>query len=514
MIKLKINNTHYTVEKGLNLMETIRQCGISVPSMCYLKGIEHFTSCMICVVKDLKAGKLIPSCSVKVIDGMELETQSDEISEFRFTTLNLLLSEHLGDCEAPCTIACPAGMDIPEMNRLLAKNKVDEALTLVKNDIILPSVLGRICPAPCEGACKRKTIDDPVNICVLKRFAGDEGKHVVSSIPIVSDKKVAVIGSGPAGLAAAYHLRQNGIYACVYDKNEKPGGQLRYAINDELLPKNVLDKEIDFIIASGVDILSNKSIDKSAFEEIKSNYDAVIIAAGAKSSDIFDPDLQSDDKGIVINKASFETSIPGVFAVGNAVRESKYAIRALGQGKDVAKIVSNFVLNGNKAPLHKVFNSRLGKLIKEEYDEYLKESNTGKRINKDSGEGFSLDDVIKEASRCLNCDCRKKDACKLRDLSDEYKAKQNTYQYGERKQVTKQFNHDLVVYEPGKCIKCGICVRLTALHKEEFGLTFIGRGFDVEIGVPFYTELKKGLKEVALQVAQECPTGAIAIKNN
>ena len=99
-------------------------------------------------------------------------------SEARKTALELLLSEHVGDCEAPCQITCPAHMDIPLMNRLLARGKFAEALQVVKKDIALPSVLGRICPAPCEGACRRRSVDEAVSICLLKRFAGDEDLEV------------------------------------------------------------------------------------------------------------------------------------------------------------------------------------------------------------------------------------------------------------------------------------------------------------------------------------------------
>jgi len=174
VIKIKIDNKEVEVPQGSVLMEVIRDSGIEVPSMCFLKDAERFTSCMVCVVKDRITGKIIPSCSMETEEGMDIITMDDEVREARKMALELLLSEHVGDCEAPCQVTCPAHMDIPLMNRLLAAGKFHEALQVIKKDIALPSILGRICPAPCEGACRRKSIDQAVSICLLKRFAGDE----------------------------------------------------------------------------------------------------------------------------------------------------------------------------------------------------------------------------------------------------------------------------------------------------------------------------------------------------
>src|SRR5690554_593666 len=176
MIQLSINNKKIEVEEGLSVMKAAQQTGVNIPNMCWHDELDHFTSCMLCLVKDNISGRLFPSCSVKVHEGMEIVTDDDEIHEARKTALELLLSEHVGDCEAPCHIACPAHMNIPLMNRLIAAGKFDQALEVVRHDIALPSVLGRICPAPCEGACHRKSLDEPVSVCLLKRFVGDSGQ--------------------------------------------------------------------------------------------------------------------------------------------------------------------------------------------------------------------------------------------------------------------------------------------------------------------------------------------------
>jgi predicted molibdopterin-dependent oxidoreductase YjgC len=199
--------------------------------------------------------------------------------------------------------------------------------------------------------------------------------------------------------------------------------------------------------------------------------------------------------------------------VGSALRSSKIAIRSLAQGKEAAASIWQ-LLNGKKVVGQPIkFNSKFGKLIIPEYAQYLKESVEGNRVEPANGivTGLTAEEVEAEAARCLHCDCRKKDDCKLRDYSDEYKAEQKRFSYESRKPVRKQF-HETIVYEPEKCIKCGICVRLTAKHQEKYGFTYIGRGFDVEIGVPFNEDLNNGLKLIAEKVADKCPTGALGRK--
>ncbi|MCG6185778.1 FAD-dependent oxidoreductase [Maribellus maritimus] len=514
MITVKINNTEIQVEEGTSVMKAAQKMGIDIPNLCWHDELEHFTSCMLCLVKDKKNGKLFPSCSVKATEGLEIITDDAEIKEARQTALELLLSEHTGDCEAPCQIACPAHMNIPLMNRLIATGKFDESLEVVKQDIALPAVLGRICPAPCEGACHRKTVDDPVSICLLKRFVGEDGNspQIIPAEQI--GKKVAVLGAGPAGLAAAYYLQLKGIQVTLFDKNEKAGGLLRTEINDEILPKNILDKEIETILNTGVDFQGGKEINITEFESMKKDFDALVLATGTVSENSEKYDLKASPKGILVDKDSYQASDEKVFAIGNVLRSSRLAVRSVGQGKEVAFSVMQY-LNGQEPKGEpRMFNSRFGKLVANEFAEYLKESVNEKRTFPEKGgrSGFSSEEAIEEAKRCLHCDCRAIDDCKLRTYSDKYQADQKRFKTSERRSITKKMNHGSVVYEPQKCIKCGICVRLTEKYTEKFGFTYIGRGFDVEIGVPFNEELEQGLTATAEKVANACPTGAISMR--
>ncbi len=515
MITLKINNTEIEVENGTSVMKAAQQMGIDIPNMCWHDELEHFTSCMLCLVKDAKNGKLFPSCSVKATDGLEIITDDSEIKEARQTALELLLSEHVGDCEAPCQIACPAHMNIPLMNRLIAAGKFDESLAVVKRDIALPAVLGRICPAPCEGACHRKTVDEAVSICLLKRFVGDEGTEPEIIPGPKTGKKVAVIGAGPAGLAAAYYLQLKGVEVTLLDKNEKPGGLLRTAISEEILPKEVLDKEIEMMLKPGVTFQGGKEIDTAFFAQLKNDFDAVILATGTLPENAEFFGLKATPKGIIADRDSYQTSDPKVFAVGNVLRSSRLAVRSVGQGKEVAFSVLQFFSGQQPTGEPRMFNSRFGKLVSAEFSEYLKESVNEKRTFPEKGghSSFSKDEAIAEAKRCMHCDCRAIDNCKLREYSHQYNADQKRFKTSERRNITKSTSHGSVIYEPQKCIKCGICVRLTEKHGEQFGFTYIGRGFDVEIGIPFNEELKDGLSKIAVKVAEGCPTGAISLKN-
>ncbi len=188
MIKLRINNLEVEVPPGTPVIKAALAAGVKIPALCLDDELEHFTSCMLCLVKDGN-GRLFPSCSVMATGGMHIITEDDEIREARQTALELLLSEHVGDCEAPCRVACPAHMNIPLMNRLIAAGKWEESLRIVKHDIALPAVLGRICPAPCEGACHRKSVDEPVSVCLLKKFVGDKNDLHPYPVPPLNRKE-------------------------------------------------------------------------------------------------------------------------------------------------------------------------------------------------------------------------------------------------------------------------------------------------------------------------------------
>lgn len=521
MIKLKIDGKEIIVAEGTTVLNAAKGLGIDIPTMCYLEGagFHNHPSCMVCLVKDENSGKLLPSCALPAAENMKIITSDQEVMHARKDALELLMSDHVGDCEAPCTLGCPADMNIPLMNRLIAQGKFAEAIEVVKEEIALPHILGYICPAPCEKVCRRNSVDKPVQICQLKKFVAAEdlkGKHAFFPHKQTSTgKKVAIIGSGPAGLAAAFYLLKAGHTCTIFDKNELAGGSLRYLKLDKPLPIEVLDSEISYLKTYGAEFKLNTNID-SAFinQHLKGSFDAIIMATGAIDQVNFKIDgLESNDKGIIINPNTFETSIPGLFACGSAVKSLKMAVRSVAQGKDAAHSVDQFLRREQFVKTPKMFNSKFGKLAHDEIQEYLKES-TNKVIENKVYEGldpYQIAEAQKEANRCMHCDCRKIANCKLRIHSDAYQIDRRKYLLGERNKLSKHFKRDVIVYEPEKCIKCGLCVEITSKHKEEFGLTFIGRGFDVRIKVPFEKSMDEALTSTAVECANACPTGAISL---
>lgn len=515
MIKLTIDNHSVEVPAGTSVWKAAQVAGIEIPTMCYLEEAGHFTSCMVCLVKDARNGRFFASCSTPVSEGQVVITNDAETVESRKAALELLLSEHVGDCEAPCQLVCPAHMNIPLMNRLIAKGDFAKALEVVKRDIALPSILGRICPAPCEAGCRRKPVDEAVSICLLKRFVGDEDlkseKPLVPKVTKLSGKKVAVIGAGPAGLAAAYYLQIKGHQAVIFDKNEKAGGEL-LQIGEDILPVEVVEKEVTQILKTGVEIRLNSTIDSDRFDELQKEFDVIVVATGTVPNGTSAYGLKLTKAGVEADKASYLTSTPNVFAIGNVLRASKLAVRSVGQGKEVATVIDNYFRTSEVKGYPERFNSKFGRLAEMEFVQYLKDSETAPRQQADKS-GFTKEAAKIEAKRCMHCDCRTPESCVLRELSDRYGASQKRFQGEERFKVEKFVHREGIVYESNKCIKCGICVRLTREHQEEFGFTFIGRGFDVKVGVPFNESVQKGLEKTAAMVAKACPTGALALFN-
>ncbi len=190
---------------------------------------------------------------------------------------------------APCRLACPAGVDASGYISLIKEKKYEDALELVHEAIPFASVCGRVCHRPCESQCVRGEIDDPVSICRLKRFIAENEDHNAAPPPKTDvpgfTEKVAIVGGGPCGLTCAYHLARQGYKVDVFESQPVAGGMLRLAIPDYRLPQEVVDKEIDFIRSTGVQINTGVEIGKKiSFDELKKEYQAVFVGVGASKS--------------------------------------------------------------------------------------------------------------------------------------------------------------------------------------------------------------------------------------
>lgn len=319
MINLTINGKAITAPEGSTILEAARANGIDIPTLCYDKAVEIYGACGLCVVEAEGIPKLLRSCSAKCTEGMVVNTESERVVQSRKIAMELLMSAHDGDCVAPCQLNCPARTDCQGYVGMIANGEYDSALKIIKSNIPLPAAIGRVCPHPCEKACRRKNVEEPINIAQLKAFAADMDLNKDSYVPECKEstgKKVAVIGGGPAGLSAAYYLTIMGHEVTVYDMMEKMGGMLRYGIPQYRLPKEILDKEIAIIEKTGVKLVNNVKLGKDfTIESLKAENDAVIVAVGAwKSSSMRTPgeELQGVYGGIDFLRAVIQGNAPAI----------------------------------------------------------------------------------------------------------------------------------------------------------------------------------------------------------
>jgi len=189
----------------------------------------------------------------------------------------------------PCREACPVHMDVPGYLRLIGQGRADEANAVIRERVPFPGVLGRVCIRPCEEACRRAEVNAPVSICALKRYAADNDKGSWRQDARSADstgKNVAVVGAGPAGLTAAFYLRKQGHRVTVYEARRRAGGMMRYGIPDYRLPPELLEREINDILALGVELKTGVTLGSDqTLEQIQSEgFDALFLATGAQKS--------------------------------------------------------------------------------------------------------------------------------------------------------------------------------------------------------------------------------------
>ncbi len=288
-IKLTIDDREVSGFQGQTILDVARAHGIEIPTLCHDDRVERYGSCGLCLVEAEGNPKLLRSCSTMAADGMKIHTSSDRILKNRKAALELLLSDHTGDCRPPCVLACPGKTDCQGYVGLIANGAYDEAYRLIKDVIPLPGSIGRVCPHPCEEACRRSLVEEPISIASLKQFAADaqsaRGEIYTAEVAPKTGKRVAVIGGGPGGLTAAYFLASQGHEVTVYDAMPCMGGMLRYGIPEYRLPKKVLQEEIDAIASMGVQMRNNVRVGQDiTLDELRKGNDAVVIAIGAWSS--------------------------------------------------------------------------------------------------------------------------------------------------------------------------------------------------------------------------------------
>jgi len=349
MPKLTINDKTVDVPDGATLLEAARSMGISVPALCKRDGCKPQTSCMVCVMQVEGAKSLVPSCAMPARDGMKVHTDTPEVAESRKATLELLLSDHAGDCVGPCELADARHIDIPRMIRAIAAGEVRTAADIVARAAD-PRTLTADAGLRGEKACRRGQHDAPVAIGLLMQYVAGKARE---------------LNIGPAGEPATFRK----------------------------------------------------------------------------------------------------------------------------------------------------YSAHLGKVSPAEMEQFLAAASRSPRVAPANGQtGYSDAEAKADAARCLHCDFRKKDACLLRDAAEAAAAHTHHYQ-ADRPAFQQWTDHPTLVFEPGKCIACGLCVQIARRHGEKVGLAMTGRGFGVRVSVPFGKSLAEALTTSAADIAAACPTAAFAIKN-
>jgi formate dehydrogenase major subunit len=290
--RLEVDGRVVEGHEGQTILEVCRANGIEIPTLCYEPKLPGFGACRMCVV-EVEGEEHPPiSCSRAAEPEMVVRTQTEEIRRLRRTNLELIFSDHNAYCLPPCQNKCPSHIDIPGFLKANAEGQFRESARIFKRTIPFPSILGRVCPAPCEDHCRRDEVDEAIAIRDSHRYAGDkvlaaQKEGIEPPLPFETSpktgKRVAVIGSGPAGMSAAYYLLLSGHDVTVFERDPEPGGMLRYGIPEYRLPKaEVLDPEYEAVWKLGGRLICNQALGTDFdLDDLEAHgFDATVVATG------------------------------------------------------------------------------------------------------------------------------------------------------------------------------------------------------------------------------------------
>jgi len=287
-VNLTINGEAVRALAGQSIMQAALDAGIRIPNLCSDGRIEPVGSCRLCIVEIDGVKGFQTSCSTPVAEGQVVQTDTEPLRDARRLILELMLSDHNAYCLPPCQSGCPDNLDIPGYVGAIADDNPRESVRIIKQRLPFPRILGRVCPRPCEDVCRRGENDQPISICSIKRFAGDAAAEMgFSDLPFPqaepTGKRIAVVGSGPAGLTAAYYLALKGHAVTILESLPEPGGMLRYAIPAFRLPTDVLNEELEELWSLGVELKTNTAMgeDFDIDDLLEEGYDAVFLGLGA-----------------------------------------------------------------------------------------------------------------------------------------------------------------------------------------------------------------------------------------
>ncbi|MCK4548201.1 MAG: FAD-dependent oxidoreductase [Candidatus Eisenbacteria sp.] len=345
-INIEINGGAIEARAGQTILEVVEEQKLDeIPTLCHSPELKPYGSCFVCVVEVEGRPNLLPSCTTKVAEGMKIHTRNERVVRSRRTALELLLSNHYADCISPCLLSCPAGVDIQGYIALAAMGQYRKAVDLIRETNPLPAICGRICVRKCEVACRRQDVDEAVGINFIKRYVSDVKGAYDGPVECEPSrgKSVGIVGSGPAGLSAAWFLGRKGYDPVIYEALPKPGGMLRYGIPEYRLPKDTLDREIEFICRAGVEIRCSVRIGRDVtLDELVKEHNAVFLAPGAAGSKEMRIEGERGTEGVVggvdflLEKAENREPMSGTVVVvggGNTAMDAARVSWRLGADK-------------------------------------------------------------------------------------------------------------------------------------------------------------------------------------
>ena len=327
-VTLTIDDQPVVCDKGETILEAAQRVGIHIPTLCHEPRLPAGAACRVCLVEVEGARRTVPSCATLAAAGMVVHTNTDRVRAMRHLYLELLLSDHNSFCTPPCRDACPTHIKIPQFLDHIAHGDYKAGVRKLREDLPFPAILGRVCPRPCEGPCRRQLVEHPITICWLHRFMADQtradeqdGELLLPVEPKAdTGKKLAVVGAGPAGLACAFYARLEGHSVKVFEALPHVGGMLRYGIPSYRLPRDVVDDETNVLWRLGVELEVNTRLGVDfQLEDLLGEYDAVFLALGAFNSN--EMGVEHEDADGVVTAVDFlgELELTGSVHVGDKV---------------------------------------------------------------------------------------------------------------------------------------------------------------------------------------------------
>jgi ferredoxin len=441
-VTLTIDGVRVSVPEGSTLLDAAMAAGIRVPTLCLLRGFPHQTACGVCVVEAGAEGRLVPSCSCPAEEGLDVLTASADALGARKAAVDLLLSEHSGDCRAPCTRACPAGLDVMKSVGLLEAGDARGALELSLSTLPFPGLMAAACAGYCERVCRRAGLDAPIDIrgmhVAADRAAADRERAAMIGDTAPSGSPVVVRGAGPAALSAAFFLMRAGRPVTVIGDLPET---LRRAPQYSQRAAAALEREIGILKLAGCGFLT---------------------AAGASAA------------------------AGSLLELDGTPEEWRIPAKAVSRGRLAAHALLGAIDTAGPRPFESIVVGITG----------------------DELRSLALG-VARCGGRCLSCGCAREKDCSLRSTAHAVDAGRRRFP-GRRIPVRRSrfpMGRSALVFEPGKCIRCGICVRLSA--RTAFPLAFMGRGFTVEVG-GFDVYCRPECASDFRAIAAECPTGCLS----